>query len=125
MIDTENIKSWRISNAFELISELKRNDVSIDVQWKHETCHVTITNPDGKILAALKNNRWFWQTFWQSTQKGNVYTFFINPRDLGFKRVPEYVREKNIPRQYVYNSRHKYDLVYQSPQKVWVKEKTT
>jgi hypothetical protein len=123
MKNFDKIKEWKINDAFRLISELKNLNVAVSSVWVHDTCEVVLTNPDAELIRALKQNKKLWKTFWHSTMRGNIYTFLISPRDLGYKKVPEYAKEKNIPRQYVYNSRYKYDLVYQSPQKVWVREK--
>jgi hypothetical protein len=123
MIKLKLVKEWALADAFVLIDYLKSHETPITTVWRHKTCEVVLANPDKQLIRVLKQNKQFWNACWHSTQKGNVYTFLISPVSLGFKRVPDYAKGKGIPRQYVYNSRYKYDLVYESPQKVWVREK--
>lgn len=119
------IKNWDVKDTNNLIFQLKNmweyNDCFIE-NWgldrvfkKRQVLtlelHTGGWSGNEEIIAALKQNKLFWMIWWWKTEKGGHYYFEIDFQKIGFKPVSEFLKERNISRQYLYKFKENYEWV--------------
>lgn len=132
----EKIISWDADDFMGLIEFLKSiwtkpNDVI--VEWKllggQQYCEFSVHNTDNLpeqtqyTNALLNNKRVKSQYHYKWIRGGNNY-FLINVTSLGWIPVKDFIRQKKVTRQAIYNQKGKYKLLYVTPKKVLVNIKT-
>lgn len=100
----------------EIIKEYK----STIIEWTLTTAG---WSGNESIISALLANRLFRMMWYYSWQRGGKYVFRINPKNVGYKIMSQFCKEKDFTRQYAYKIKDRLRLVELSKKRVFVKEK--
>lgn len=92
------------------------------LEWTLITCG---WSGNESLVNALLGNRLFEMCWYYRWERGGKHVFRIDPRNVGFRLVSEYCKENKVSRQYVSQSKHKFDCFKLSPNKTFIRCRAT
>lgn len=134
--DLELIRKWEESDFMGLLSFLDElvtyGEDCLSYRWKNDNIwglllevefHTLGWSGNEEIIRELLDKQ-YWKMFWYYKWiTGGHYWFRIKPGNVGYKKVSEYCKEKNVSRQSVYQSSEKFKWIFVSDKIRLIKEK--
>ncbi len=108
---------WTYNDAIKK-DVIKHFDSSY-LQW---TLYTRGWSGNESLVNALLGNRMFQMCWYYEWKRGGKHVFRIDPRNVGYFLVSDYCKQKKISRQYVSQSKDKFEYFKLSPNKVFVRK---
>jgi len=125
------IKHWSYRDVFKLLDYLydlwNYNDWGFKEEWKYnhlfkrDELKVNLStggwSGNEDLIEALLENEYVKLLWYNKWERGGHYEFIINPEQIGFKTVSEYCKKNKVSRQYVNQTKNRFDWIIISEKK--------